>query len=43
VLSVLLWLAFGAVATPIMVDRLDVLTVLYAVLSLTVVRMLRWR
>jgi sodium/hydrogen antiporter len=37
--SLLVWLAFGALAVPIMVDRLDLPTVLYAVLSLTVVRM----
>ena len=38
--SLLVWCAFGAVAVPIMVERLDALTVVYAVLSLTVVRML---
>ncbi|GAA4408165.1 hypothetical protein GCM10023168_25130 [Fodinibacter luteus] len=38
--SALVWLAFGAVALPIMLDRVDALMVLYAVLSLTVVRML---
>jgi sodium/hydrogen antiporter len=38
--SLLVWLAFGAIAIPIMLARLDVLTVLYAVLSLTVVRTL---
>ena len=38
--SVLVWLAFGAVAGPIMLERLDARMVLYAVLSLTVVRML---
>ena len=37
--SLLVWLAFGAVAVPIMVSRIDAATVLYAVLSLTVVRM----
>jgi NhaP-type Na+/H+ or K+/H+ antiporter len=37
--SLLVWLAFGLIAIPIMVERLSVLTVLYAVLSLTVVRM----
>jgi NhaP-type Na+/H+ or K+/H+ antiporter len=37
--SLLVWLAFGALAVPIMLDRLDLPTVLYAVLSLTVVRM----
>jgi NhaP-type Na+/H+ or K+/H+ antiporter len=39
-LSTLVWLAFGVVAVPIMVERLTVLTVVYAALSLTVVRML---
>lgn len=38
--SLLVWLAFGAIAVPIMVEQVDVLIVLYAVLSLTVVRML---
>ena len=38
--SLLVWLAFGAIALPIMVGRIDALLVLYAVLSLTVVRML---
>jgi sodium/hydrogen antiporter len=38
--SLLVWLAFGAVVGPIIVERVDVVTVLYAVLSLTVVRML---
>jgi NhaP-type Na+/H+ or K+/H+ antiporter len=37
--SLLVWLAFGAIAIPIIVDRVDVIMVLYAVLSLTVVRM----
>ena len=37
--SVLVWLAFGAVAVPIMLERVDARMVLYAVLSLTVVRM----
>lgn len=36
--SLLVWLAFGAIAVPILVHRLD-WTLLYAVLSLTVVRM----
>ena len=40
VVSLLVWLAFGAIALPIMLERIDVLTVVYAVLSLTVVRML---
>ena len=39
-LASLVWMAFGAIAVPIMLDRLDATTVLYAVLSLTVVRML---
>jgi NhaP-type Na+/H+ or K+/H+ antiporter len=34
------WLLFGAIAGPIMLDRVDLATVVYAVLSLTVVRML---
>ena len=38
--SLLVWLAFGAVAVPIMLESLDPAVVLYAVLSLTVVRML---
>jgi NhaP-type Na+/H+ or K+/H+ antiporter len=38
-LSLLVWLAFGAIAIPIMSDRLDLAAVIYAVLSLTVVRM----
>ena len=37
--SLLVWLAFGAIAVPIMVDRLDWTLAIYAVLSLTVVRM----
>ena len=39
VVSLLVWLAFGAIAVPIALDHLDTTTVLYAVLSLTVVRM----
>jgi NhaP-type Na+/H+ or K+/H+ antiporter len=39
-LASLVWMAFGAVAVPIMLDRIDARDVLYAVLSLTVVRML---
>ena len=39
-LASLVWIAFGAIAIPIMLDRLDAATVVYAVLSLTVVRML---
>lgn len=38
--SLLVWLAFGALAVPIMLDRLDLPTVCYALLSLTLVRML---
>ncbi|MGB3438395.1 MAG: cation:proton antiporter [Actinophytocola sp.] len=38
-ISLLVWLAFGALAVPIMLDRLDLPTALYAVASLTVVRM----
>jgi sodium/hydrogen antiporter len=37
--SLLVWLAFGAIALPVVVDHADAATVLYAVLSLTVVRM----
>ena len=37
--TLLVWLAFGAVAGPIMLDRVDLTAVAYAVLSLTVVRM----
>jgi NhaP-type Na+/H+ or K+/H+ antiporter len=37
--SLLVWMAFGAVAIPIMFDRIDLTMVLYAVLSLTLVRM----
>lgn len=39
-LASLVWMAFGAVAVPIMLDRIGVRDVAYAVLSLTVVRML---
>lgn len=39
-LASLVWIAFGAITVPIMLDRLDAVTVLYAALSLTVVRML---
>jgi NhaP-type Na+/H+ or K+/H+ antiporter len=38
-LASLVWIAFGAIAIPIMLDRVDAKTILYAVLSLTVVRM----
>jgi NhaP-type Na+/H+ or K+/H+ antiporter len=37
--SLLVWLAFGAIAVPIVVDRLSWALLLYAVLSLTLVRM----
>jgi NhaP-type Na+/H+ or K+/H+ antiporter len=37
--SLLVWLAFGAIAVPIVVDNPDATTLLYAVLSLTLVRM----
>lgn len=37
--SLLVWLAFGAIAVPLIPDRIDVPIVLYAVLSLTIVRM----
>lgn len=38
--SLLTWLLFGAVAVPIVVERVDWQVVVYSVLSLTVVRML---
>ena len=38
--SLLVWLAFGAISVPIMLEHFVPLTVVYAVLSLTVVRML---
>jgi NhaP-type Na+/H+ or K+/H+ antiporter len=38
--SVLTWLLFGAVAVPVVVDHTDWRVIVYAVLSLTVVRML---
>ena len=38
--SALVWLAFGAIAIPIMLERVEPLMLLYAALSLTVVRML---
>ena len=38
-LASLVWMAFGAIAVPITVDAIDATTVLYAVLSLTAVRM----
>jgi NhaP-type Na+/H+ or K+/H+ antiporter len=37
--SLLVWLGFGAIAIPVVVDHLDWATVGYALLSLTVVRM----
>ena len=37
--SLLVWLTFGAIAIPIMVDRIDPLMIVYAVLSVTAVRM----
>lgn len=37
--SLLVWTAFGAVVLPIIVDGISLITVLYAVLSLTLVRM----
>ena len=37
--SLLVWLAFGAISVPLLPDRLAGSTLLYAVLSLTVVRM----
>jgi len=37
--SLLVWLAFGAIAVPVLIERFDVTIVLYAVLSLTVLRM----
>ena len=37
--SLLVWLAFGAVAVPIVVDRMDWALLLYALVSLTLVRM----
>jgi len=39
-LASLVWMAFGAIAIPITVHRVDALTIFYAVLSLTLVRML---
>ena len=37
--SLLVWLAFGAITVPIVFDRIDLATILYAVLSLTLARM----
>ncbi|MBG0561322.1 cation:proton antiporter [Actinoplanes aureus] len=39
-MSLLTWLLFGAVAVPVVVDRVDWRVIVYAVLSLTAVRML---
>lgn len=39
-LSLLVWLAFGAIAIPIMADRMNLVLLVYGVLSLTLVRML---
>src|SRR6478672_496186 len=38
-ISLLVWMLFGATAVPIVVDRLTVSSIVYAVLSLTLVRM----
>jgi NhaP-type Na+/H+ or K+/H+ antiporter len=38
--SLLVWIVFGVIAVPIVLNGLDLTTVLYAVLSLTLVRML---
>ncbi|MGR0218949.1 cation:proton antiporter domain-containing protein [Agromyces sp. ZXT2-6] len=38
--SLLVWLAFGAIAVPLLLDRLTPMLVLYAILSLTIARML---
>jgi NhaP-type Na+/H+ or K+/H+ antiporter len=37
--SLLVWFAFGALVIPIMVERIDLRIVLYAILSLTLIRM----
>lgn len=37
--SLLVWLAFGAIAVPLVIESFDAITILYAVLSLTIVRM----
>jgi NhaP-type Na+/H+ or K+/H+ antiporter len=37
--GLIVWLLFGAVAVPVLVDRIDWTTVLYACLSLSVIRM----
>jgi NhaP-type Na+/H+ or K+/H+ antiporter len=38
-LGLIVWLAFGAIAVPVLLDHADWTTLLYAVLSLTVIRM----
>ncbi|WP_158862975.1 cation:proton antiporter [Leifsonia sp. AG29] len=38
--SLLVWLAFGAISVPLLLEHLSPLLVLYAILSLTIVRML---
>lgn len=38
--SLLVWMAFGAIAIPVMFERLNAVILLYAVLSLTIVRVL---
>jgi sodium/hydrogen antiporter len=38
--SLLVWMGFGAVAVPVLLDHITLTTVLYAALSLTVVRMI---
>jgi NhaP-type Na+/H+ or K+/H+ antiporter len=38
-LGLIVWLAFGVVAVPVLVDHVEWTTLLYAVLSLTVIRM----
>ena len=38
--SLLVWLAFGAIAIPILIERITVAIVVYALLSLTVVRII---
>ena len=38
--SLLVWIVFGVIAVPIVLNGVDLATVLYAVLSLTLVRML---
>jgi NhaP-type Na+/H+ or K+/H+ antiporter len=38
-MSLLVWLAFGVIALPIMVERINPAMIVYAVLSLTAIRM----